>query len=157
MAKEVERKFLVAGDGWRSSVERSVAVLQFYVALGSGRSVRVRIRDGREALLTLKFGTQAKIRDEYEYAVPLPDALEMRGFAIGDILDKTRHLVRHGRHLFEVDEFHGALERLLIAELETADRVADDLLPPWLGREVTGDTAYYNASLATAGMPAKTI
>ncbi len=127
-------------------------MLQFYVASARDRSIRVRI-SGDGARLTLKFGTAAKARDEFEYAIPIDQAREMEAFAVGRPIDKTRHLVRHLGRLFEVDEFHGALHGLVVAELETEEDVADTDLPAWLGREVTGDPAYLNASLATNGLP----
>jgi CYTH domain-containing protein len=153
MTKEIECKFLVSGEGWRSEVERSAKLQQFYLVAAEDRSVRIRIKDGREARLTLKFGTQARVRDEFEYAVPLAEAEEMRGFAVGRIIEKIRHHLRHKSHLFEVDVFDGALAGLVIAELETAEDVPGGDLPSWLGREVTGEAAYYNASLAVGSRP----
>ena len=152
MAKEIERKFLVADDGWRASVERSSSIRQFYLAAAKDRSVRVRIRDG-VACLTLKFGTQARVRDEFEYPIPLAEAEEMQAFAIGSVIDKTRHDVRFGGHVYEVDVFAGALSGLILVELETPEEVADVELPGWLGREITGEATYYNASLALQGRP----
>jgi CYTH domain-containing protein len=153
MAKEVERKFLVSGDAWRADVGSSIAIRQFYLAATVGRSVRVRISDGVSAMLTLKFGDRGRSRDEFEYAVPLVEAEEMRAFAIGRVIEKVRHEVRHRGYLYEVDVFAGDLAGLVIAELETPDAVPDADLPPWLGREVTGESAFYNASLARHGLP----
>lgn len=155
MAKEIERKFLVSGEGWRGDVESSAGLQQFYLVSAKDRSVRIRIKDGKEAKLTLKFGRQARMRDEFEYAIALAEAEEMRGFAVGRIIEKTRHLVRHKGYLYEIDVFAGALQGLVLAELETAEDVPDGDLPPWLGREVTGESAYYNASLATGSLPAE--
>lgn len=155
MAKEIERKFLVSGEGWRSEVESSARLQQFYLVAGKGRSVRIRIEDGVEAKLTMKFGMQARMRDEFEYAIPLAEAEEMRGFAVGRIIEKTRNIVRHKGRRYEVDIFGGALDGLTMAELETAEEVPGDDLPSWLGREVTGESAYYNASLALDGLPAE--
>lgn len=153
MAKEVERKFLVDGDGWRRFAEAAVPIRQFYLAANPGRSVRVRVSGGNSAMLTLKFGSHASVRDEFEYPIPLVDAEELAGFAIGHIVQKIRHHVRHRGYLYEVDVFAGSLDGLVIAELETPDSVPDASLPGWLGREVTGESAYYNASLARHGMP----
>ncbi|HVW54172.1 MAG TPA: CYTH domain-containing protein [Rhizobiaceae bacterium] len=155
MAKEVERKFLVASDAWRGASASVSRIEQFYLALAEGRSVRIRIKDGMRAVITLKFGRNAKVRDEFEFPVPVEDACEMRAFAIGHIIDKTRHLVPHGGHVFEVDQFHGDLDGLVLAELETTDDILDTALPSWLGREVTGENDYYNAVLATLGRPAE--
>lgn len=156
MAKEIERKFLVSGDAWRHGAEASITIRQFYVAGMAGRSVRVRIRDHREAVLTLKFGGHGPERDEFEYAIPLEHATDMLRFALGNVIEKTRHHVRHKGRLFEVDVFEGALSGLTLAELETAEDVPSSELPPWLGREVTEDGGYYNASLALHGLPAVT-
>lgn len=156
MAKEVERKFLVRDERWRASARGPVAIRQFYLADTRGdRSLRVRLRDGASATLTLKFGGPALIRDEFEYPLPLEDARALEAFAVGRVIEKTRHLVVHGALVFEVDVFSGALAGLVIAELETAQEVPDAALPAWLGREVTGEAAYYNAALAFAAPPAE--
>ena len=146
MAKEVERKFLMKDDAWRAAVERSIVIRQFYIAVGSDRSVRVRISDGMRAKLTVKFGATLPERDEFEYEIPLDDALSMMAFRVGTVIEKTRHHVRFGGYLYEIDEYAGQLAGLVVAELETRDRV--DLLPAWIGREVTGDQRYSNAVLA---------
>ena len=143
MAKEVERKFLVEGTAWRDGVHEASSLEQFYLAGGSDRSIRIRIADEATATLTLKFGGQALSRDEFEYPVPLAEAEEMRAFAVGNIVAKTRHRIDVAGYVYEVDVFRGALAGLVIAELETADHVADAKLPAWLGREVTGEPAYY--------------
>lgn len=153
MAKEIERKFLLKGDGWRKAATSRHRIVQFYLASGPDRAIRIRIRDDAEASLTLKFGAAGPSRDEFEYAVPLEDALEMRAFATGNIIEKTRHLVPHGGHVFEVDAFHGVFDGLRLAELETPEAEAVTDLPDWIGIEVTDDPAYSNASLATRGLP----
>jgi len=154
VAKEVERKFLVSSEAWRAHAEAALQIRQFYLATAAERSVRVRIRDHASATLTIKFGGNARVRDEFEYAIPVGDAEEMLSFAIGRVIEKTRHHVRHKGHLYEVDVFAGGLAGLVVAELETPDHVASFELPPWLGREVTGERVYYNASLALHGLPA---
>jgi CYTH domain-containing protein len=153
MAKEIERKFLVQGEAWRAAVESSALIVQFYLAISSERSIRIRIKDGRTARLTLKFGSNTRIRDEFEYPVPLDEAREMMQFATGALIRKTRHCVRHQGYLYEIDVFNGDLDGLIVAELETADTVDDGRLPGWLGREVTGEIRYSNASLALNGFP----
>jgi CYTH domain-containing protein len=153
MAKEIERKFLVASPEWQASAEAEIRILQFYLVASAGRSVRVRIKDGGSAALTLKFGGQGRERDEFEYPIPLSDALELMDFAVGRVIEKTRHHVRHGDHLYEIDVFGGALAGLVVAELETPDDVPAEDLPRWLGREVTSDARFYNASLAHHGLP----
>ena len=153
MAKEIERKFLVTTDAWRGHAGGKTAIRQFYLAAAAGRSLRVRIRNGVSATLTLKFGSHGRERDEFEYEIPLGDAGEMMEFATGHVIEKTRHEVRHKGCLYEVDVFSGDLSGLVIAELETPEDVPKAALPEWLGREVTGESAFYNASLALHGLP----
>jgi CYTH domain-containing protein len=153
VAKEIERKFQVRGDAWRDSAGKAVRIRQFYLDASADRSVRVRIRDGASAMLTLKFGDHGRERDEFEYAIPIEDAEEMLAFAVGHVIEKTRYHVIHRDRLYEVDVFAGSLAGLVLAELETPQDVADHDLPPWLGREVTGESPYYNAWLAVNGRP----
>lgn len=153
MAKEIERKFLVRDASWLAGIEKKIAIVQFYLAISAERSIRLRISDGRKAKLTLKFGSDLAERDEFEYAVPLAEASEMKAFALGAIIAKTRHHVRHRNYLYEVDIYSGDLAGLVVAELETPDRVPDTMLPAWLDREITGDIRYSNASLALNGVP----
>ena len=153
MGKEVERKFLVSSAAWRDLVEADIRIRQFYLAAAPGRTVRVRISDGVSAQLTLKFGSKARERDEFEYPIPLAEAQEMQAFAIGRVIEKTRHHVRHRGYLYEVDVFGGLLTGLVVAELETPEDVPDEMLPDWLGREITGESRFYNASLALGGIP----
>jgi CYTH domain-containing protein len=153
MGKEVERKFLVSSTAWRDLAEADIRIRQFYLAAAPGRTVRIRISDGASAKLTLKFGSRARVRDEFEYSIPLAEAEEMLAFAIGRVIEKTRHHVRHRGYLYEVDVFGGPLAGLVVAELETPEDVPDEMLPDWLGREVTGESKFYNASLALGGIP----
>jgi CYTH domain-containing protein len=153
MAKEIERKFLVRDWSWQDSAEKRIAIVQFYLAISAERSVRIRVSNGQAAKLTLKFGSDLVVRDEFEYPVPLGDAAEMEAFAVGRIIRKTRHHVRHDGYLYEVDVFGAELEGLVVAELETPDQVPAERLPPWLGREVTGQLRYSNASLALNSFP----
>jgi CYTH domain-containing protein len=153
MAKEIERKFLVRSQAWRSAVQTSTLMVQFYLAISAERSIRVRISDGGNAKLTLKFGSDLLARDEFEYPVPLAEAREMMQFAIGTVIRKTRHNIIHKGYLYEVDVFSEPLDGLVVAELETPDSVPPEMLPSWLGREVTGEIRYSNASLALNGFP----
>lgn len=154
MATEIERKFLVKNDSWRASVERSIVIEQFYLAVGADRSIRVRISDDERAKLTMKFGSHLPARQEYEYRIPLEDALELRPNAVGRTILKTRHHVHHAGYLYEVDVFGGELEGLIVAELETPDKVSDAQLPDWIGRELTGDQRYSNAVMALSAITA---
>ncbi|KAB1088025.1 CYTH domain-containing protein [Neorhizobium galegae] len=149
MAKEIERKFLVKSDGWRSEVSSSSDFLQAYVASGDDRSVRVRIMDGKRAKLTIKIGRELLARDEFEYEIPLADAEEMANAAVGIVLEKTRHEVRHGGYTWEVDVYDGAYKGLVVAEVEIEDEGALPDIPDWIGGEITGDRRYSNMVMAT--------
>jgi adenylate cyclase len=148
VAIEVERKFLVAGEGWRSNVAAVRRFRQFYL-VGEGKAnIRVRIEDDARAWLTIKSAAHGRIRDEFEYSIPLPDALEMSRMAEGWIIEKTRHIVPYEGHDWEVDVFSGDNLGLVIAEVELASANERFDLPCWAGDEVTDDRRYYNASLA---------
>lgn len=153
MAKEVERKFLVSDESWRESARIGSTIRQFYLVAQDTRTVRVRVKDGRKALLTVKIGGARKSRDEFEYEIPAGDVDDLARFAIGTVVEKTRWVVSHDGLEFEVDVFEGALAGIVMAELETEDDVGPERLPAWLGREVTGVAAYYNALLALNGYP----
>jgi CYTH domain-containing protein len=149
MAKEIERKFLVRSDAWRSAVQSKSALKQGYVASMDDRSVRIRILDEARARLTLKIGRSTLIRDEFEYEIPVSDAEELLLNAIGIVIEKTRHRVPHEGFIWEVDVFAGAHRGLVIAEVEMQAETDTPSLPSWLGREVTGDFRYSNQALAT--------
>ena len=157
MALEIERKFLVEGDGWRHADGGSRHILQAYVALDGDATVRVRVSDGRNARLTLKFGRSAMVRDEFEYPIPLADAGHMIAAARGRLVEKTRHAVTFEGFLWEVDVYEGALAGLVIAEVEMQSENDSPRLPEWVGRELTGDSAWSNAALALRGLPEGTL
>jgi len=148
MAKEIERKFLVKADGWRSKASSSSVFLQAYVASGEDRSVRVRIMDGTRAKLTIKIGKNLIARDEFEYDIPLEDAEEMAANAVGIVLEKTRHEVRHEGYTWEIDVYDGTYKGLVVAEVEIEHEGAEPALPDWVGREITGDRRYSNVVMA---------
>lgn len=145
MAIEIERKFLVRGDAWRAQAHASHALAQGYLG-GDRCSVRVRV-DGDAAMLNIKSKVRGASRLEFEYAIPLADAEVMMRELAGAAVIKTRHLVHHAGHLWEVDEFSGVNQGLVVAEVELGS--ADEAFerPPWLGREVTEEERFYNASL----------
>lgn len=148
MAIEIERKFLVAGEGWRSVVTRSAPMRQGYLGGAEGRaSIRVRV-SGDDAWLNIKAAVMGSSRAEYEYAIPLADANEMLDRLCTGLIDKTRHYVEHQGHVWEVDEFAGDNAGLVVAEIEL-DRPDETFSSPsWLGREVTDERRYYNHALA---------
>lgn len=150
MAQEIERKFLVAGD-YKSEAYASVRITQGYLSRVPERVVRVRIK-GDKGFITIKGTTNdtGLSRFEWEKEIPLADAQSLLKLAEPGVIDKTRHLIKNtdGRHIWEVDEFHGDNEGLIMAEIELESE--NDLFdkPSWLGKEVTGDKRYYNAYLS---------
>lgn len=146
MAKEIERKFLVRGD-FRPHVASSTHIVQGYIAGSTELTVRVRTRDER-GYLTIKGRSDSRglQREEWEYEIPASEARELLRHGTGTI-DKTRHLIPVGDHTFEVDEFHGLNEGLIVAEVELRSAEEEFERPEWLGREVTGDVRYYNSQL----------
>jgi len=144
---EIERKYLVTGDAWNdgSPGER---MLQGYLSLDPDRSVRVRLA-GEKAWITIKGRAHGINRAEYEYPVPPDDARGLLEMCLPSVIDKTRHRIHFAGHLWEVDVFHGANEGLVLAEVELGDENTNPPLPPWVGDEVSHDSRYFNASLAT--------
>ena len=146
MGKEIERKFLVRDDSFRNLAE-GVLIRQGYLVAGGLTSVRVRTM-GDEAFLTVKGETIAASRDEYEYQIPTGDALEMiRELCEKPIIEKHRYLIDYKGYRWEIDEFHGMNEGLVVAEVELDSEDEAFEKPPWIGEEVTGDERYYNVNL----------
>jgi len=147
MATEIERKFLVKGDGWRRNA-RAAACRQGYLAAGPPVAVRIRIMDGN-ATLNIKKATLNIERLEFEYEIPKVDAEQMLDqLCEGYIIEKTRYRVQHAGMLWEIDEFAGANEGLVVAEIELERPDQEFEKPPWLDREVSGDPRYLNSSLS---------
>ena len=155
MGIEIERKFLVSGDGWRAAAHAVLPMAQGYLnglgAMDRGEqkaSVRVRIQ-GDAAFLNLKSRELGRTRQEFDYPIPVEDARALLALCVGGVIDKRRHLVRHAGHLWEVDEFLGDNAGLVVAEveLESADQPFDK--PDWAGMEVTDEPRYYNLALAS--------
>lgn len=147
MGLEIERKFLVADDSWKASGEPGVELRQGYLNLEQRCSIRVRT-DGQHGWLNIKGATIGAQRQEFEYEIPLDDAEQLlKQFAIGPLIEKTRHRVPYGVHVWEVDVFGGANGGLVVAEIELDDPQQEFERPSWLGPEVTDDIRYYNTSL----------
>jgi adenylate cyclase len=153
MAAEIERKFLVTGDGWKAQADGGKRIEQAYVASTDKASIRVRIVDDAEAVLTIKSAESGTRRSEFEYTIPVEDARELMKLRQGRRLEKRRHIVPAGRLKWEIDVFGGDLAGLVVAEIELPSADADFERPSWLGRDVTGDKRYYNASLAAGETP----
>jgi len=148
---EIERKFLVVDDSYKQLSYGSFHIVQGYICSERGRTVRVRIRDER-AYLTIKGPSEngGLSRYEFEREIPLEDGRQMMQLCEPGIIDKTRWLVKSGNHTFEVDEFHGANEGLVVAEVELAYENEPFKKPDFIGKEVTGDRRYYNSQLRKA-------
>lgn len=147
MAEEIERKFLLKEGVALGEALSSARLAQGYVD-ATKASVRVRIK-GDECFLTLKTARKGQHRLEFEYPIPKEDGLEMlKELCNEPLIDKTRSLVEYEGHTWEVDTFHGENEGLVVAEIETEVVGQDIPLPPWVGKEVTDERRYSNASLS---------
>ena len=150
MGQEIERKFLVASEAWRQAATGSELLRQGYLSSNAKATVRVRIKDDSRAVLTLKGEAAGISRAEYEYEIPIADARELLAMAQPHVIEKRRHLVPHAGLTWEVDVFAGRHAGLVIAEVELADEQQAVPLPDWVGREVSHDDRYNNASLSRA-------
>jgi adenylate cyclase len=148
MAIEIERKFLVNGDGWRLHVTRSKRIEQAYLAITAKLSIRVRIVDDVDAMLTIKSQGASTLRQEFEYKIPLSDARALVELRVGILLTKVRHIARIDGLDWEIDEFGGKNASLVMAEIELTSAEQQIDLPDWLGHEVSDDMRYANSSLA---------
>jgi adenylate cyclase len=148
MALEIERKFLVKGD-FRNDVAEAVHIVQGYISAQPDRTVRIRIR-GDRGYITIKGMADSSgiVRYEWEKEIPLSEAEELLRLCGPGVVEKTRHIIKAGKHLFEVDEFHGENEGLIIAEIELSSADEPFIKPSWLGKEVTSESKYYNSSLS---------
>jgi len=148
MPKEIEHKFLVVSDEWRSLIVKSIPIKQAYIYTGPPLAVRVRIEPGK-GTLNLKKSIVATTRDEFEYKIPWEDAEELiQNFSTGYIIEKVRHIVIFENQRWEIDEFSGANTGLIIAEIELKEESERISLPTWLGEEVSYDPRYLNTSLS---------
>ena len=142
MPVEIERKFLLANDDWKSQVVRRSHIRDGLIANNNGNKARVRIADV-DATITLKSRRHGPIRTEFEYAIPYSDALEiLQTMCDGRVLDKVRHFIPYAGSLWHVDVYEGIFSGVVLAEVELqhADQELD--LPPWIGNEVTNDPRY---------------
>ncbi|MBI4864841.1 MAG: CYTH domain-containing protein [Candidatus Riflebacteria bacterium] len=146
MGKEIERKFLVRGDEWRK-LALGVPYRQGYLSTVKERTVRVRTV-GQEGFLTIKGITTGASRAEYEYPIPCSDASELlSNLCEKPLIEKNRYKIAHGGLVWEVDEFFGDNQGLIVAEVELTDEGQTFDRPPWVHDEVTGDPRYFNSNL----------
>lgn len=142
---EIERKFLVTNNKYKIGTPCFIA--QGYICSEENRVVRVRIKN-ETAFLTIKNATIGFARNEYEYEIPIVDAKAMlQNTCQQPIIEKTRYILEHKGFIWEIDEFHGDNEGLVVAEIELEDKNAEFELPDFIGKEVTGEARYYNACL----------
>lgn len=145
---ETERKFLVKGD-FRPFAKAALSIAQGYLCSAPERTVRIRIKGDRGFITVKGAGSPSGMsRYEWEKEITVAEARELLALCEPGIIDKTRYLVDAGDHVFEVDEFHGDNEGLVLAEVELSDENESFVRPDWLGKEVTGDARYYNSMLA---------
>ncbi len=147
MSQEIERKFLVKGD-FKQYSDSSMRITQGYLSSVPERIVRIRIY-GDKAFLTIKGITNSSgiSRYEWEKEIAVNEASELLKLCEPGIIDKTRYLIKTGTNTFEVDEFYGENEGLVVAEIELAAEDQHFEKPDWLGEEVTGDKRYFNSRL----------
>ena len=147
MAQEIEKKFLVAGE-FKESAKKATRITQGYLSSGPERTVRVRVK-GEKGYITVKgIGNDSGAsRFEWEKEIPVEDVRDLLKICEPGVIDKTRYLVDCDGHTFEVDEFYGDNEGLVVAEVELGDENEAFTRPSWLGEEVTGDKKYYNSML----------
>jgi CYTH domain-containing protein len=146
MPLEIERKFLVNSDRYKIGA-KPVDIMQAYLIIQNHLAIRVRI-EGRNASLAVKSKVSERVNREYEYNIPLDEAQSMMKLSEHSIITKTRYLVEFKRHTWEVDEFHGDNQGLVVAEIELDDENELFEKPDWLDNEVTSDYRYLNSNLS---------
>ena len=146
MGTEIERKFLVVGDNWRAGAS-GTSYVQGYLSRDVARVVRIR-QAGSAAYLTIKGIAHGATRPEFEYPLPLSDAQQLLDLCLRPLVEKTRYIVRYGGKRWEVDEFHGDNQGLIMAEIELSREDEPLDIPAWIGQEVSGDPRYFNSYLS---------
>ena len=147
MAQEIEKKFLVAGE-FKESAKKATRITQGYLSSVPERTVRVRVKGDKGYITVKRIGNDSGAsRFEWEKEIPVEDVRDLLKICEPGVIDKTRYLVDCDGHTFEVDEFYGDNEGLVVAEVELGDEDEAFTRPSWLGEEVTGDKKYYNSML----------
>ncbi len=150
MPVEIERKFLLANDSWRSVVVKSSRLRDGLLAFYDGRKIRIRFYDDK-ATLTVKGPRKGLARHEFEYAIPASDGLVLlEQHCKGEVVEKTRHHVLVGDQQWMIDEYHGLLDGVILAEVELAREDTHVHLPDWIAKEVTGVEKYRKINLVKA-------
>lgn len=146
MGLEIERKFLIKNKEWQKFIDEKKEIKQGYLSSVPERTVRVRI-NGKKGMLTIKGKNKKATRAEYEYDIPLDDALEMIELCEKPIIEKSRFIVKQNDKIWEIDVFEGENKGLIVAEVELQNENESIDLPNWIGKEVTLETKYYNSNL----------
>ena len=147
MPTEIERKFLLKDESWRDLVDKSINIIQGYLANTGRSSIRIRLSDD-QASLNIKGMTLGVTRSEYDYPIPVEEARSLlKELCMEPLIEKTRHYLVHRGHTWEIDEFAGENAGLIVAEIELADPREEFAVPGWLGKEVSDDPRYYNVCL----------
>ncbi len=148
MGIEIERKFLLKNEDWRSEVASRTIIKQGYLNSDKERTVRIRVRN-EKGYLTIKGESKNATRQEFEYEIPISDAESMLLLCKKPIIEKTRHLVLVDDKTWEIDDFAGENKGLILAEIELETEEEKFRIPSWVGEEVTQDSRYFNSNLIT--------
>jgi CYTH domain-containing protein len=152
VALEIERRFLVDGDGWRALAGPPQRIVQGYLARGDHATIRVRKIGETGAVVTVKGPRRGPARAEFEYPIPAADADAMLAdLCAGPLVEKDRHALRYAGQVWVVDVYRGDAEGMVVAEVELEHPRQAVRLPDWIGREVTGDPRFGNQALAARG------
>ena len=147
MATEIEHKYLVINNNYKNQATACKHICQGYLSKDKERTVRVRISD-KNAFITIKSKNTGDTRMEFEYSIPHDEArILLDTICIQPIIEKYRHIVEYNGNTWEVDEFKGALEGLTLAEIEIPSSEYKYDIPPFIGKNVTNDSRYYNSNL----------
>jgi CYTH domain-containing protein len=146
---EIERKFLILSDNYKSEAFKETKIVQGFLNTHKERTVRIRIK-GEQAFITVKgiSNKEGTTRLEWEKEIPVSEAEMLLNICEPNLIEKTRFEIKVENHIFEVDEFYGENEGLVIAEIELSSENEKFTKPSWLGKEVTGDVRYYNSQLS---------
>lgn len=150
MAFEIEHKYLVVNDSYKQMATGKTSIKQGYLNRNPDRTVRIRIM-GDKGFLTVKGRNKGAKRKEFEFEISLEEAKEILHLAEPGIIEKTRYFVPFDNLIWEVDEFHGDLNGVVVAEVEISEIDTDYLKPPFIGEDITGNPAYYNSNLNGLG------
>lgn len=147
MSIEIEHKYIVVDDSYKKSAVKCLHICQGYLSKYKERTVRIRIADD-SAFITIKGKNKGDTRAEFEYEIPMNDAESMlKSLCIQPVLEKYRHIVEYNGNKWEIDEFKGALDGLVLAEIEIPFSEYKYDIPPFIGKNVTNDVRYYNSNL----------